>query len=171
MCDIRDYREDDLGELINMVSLVLGEYSMSIDKTGADKELEDMGGVYGQHDSKFFIMESRGKIIGSVGVRNIDRDTCELRKLYLLKEYRGRGLGQELLDHALAFAVNKGYKKIQLEVSVKHERAISLYERSGFMRTDRKSSCPRCEFIFEKNKIMLAKFFSYFIYIYISIFS
>ena len=150
MPKIRDYKAQDHEDLIKMISRVLEEFSMSIDKNGTDSELEHMAAVYGRDNAKFYVMEAGGRIIGSVGVRGIDKDTCELRKLYLLKEFRGLGLGRELLRHALTFSVNKGYKKIQLEVSAKHEQAMRLYEKAGFVKTDEKPSCSRCEFTCEK---------------------
>jgi GNAT superfamily N-acetyltransferase len=75
---------------------------------------------------------------------------CQSPVVYLMKEYRGMGLGRELFNRAFTFAVHRGYKKIQIEVSEKHERAIRFYERAGFMKVERKAVCSRCEFIFEK---------------------
>lgn len=150
---IREYKKSDHGALVKMVEFVLEESHMELDKNGTDRELEDMDRVYGQAKSKFYVIENNGQLIGSIGMRPRGRDTCELRKFYVLKEYRGRGLGASLLRQALIFAIKKKYKRIQLEVSAKHVRAIRLYESHGFVKTSKRTSCARCEYVFEKHLI------------------
>ena len=150
---IRDYRKSDQGALVKMVGLVLEESQMKLDEKGTDRELENMDRVYSQKKSKFYVVESDGQLVGSIGIRPLGRDACEFRKFYVLKEYRGRGLGASLLREALIFSVEKQFKRIQLEVSSKHVRAINLYESHGFIKTNKRSSCSRCEYVFEKRLI------------------
>jgi len=150
---IRDYKKSDHDALVKMVGLILEESQMKLDENGADRELEDMDRLYGHGKSKFYVVENGGQLIGSIGMRPLGRDACELRKFYVLKEYRGRGLGARLLREALIFAIEKEFKRIQLEVSAKHERAIHLYESHGFVKANKKSSCSRCEYVYEKHLI------------------
>ncbi len=150
---IRDYKKSDHDALVKMVGLVLEESQMKLDEKGNDRELEDMDKVFGQEGSKFYVVENGSRLIGSIGIRSLDRHTCELRKFYVLKEFRGRGLGGRLLRQALIFAIEKSYKSIQLEVSSKHVQAIHLYESYGFVKTNKRSSCSRCEYVFEKRLI------------------
>ena len=150
---MREYKKSDYGPLLKMVELVLSEFHMALDKNGIDSELENMEKVYSQDRSKFYVVECDGQLIGSIGIRPLGRNTCELRKFYVLKEYRGRGLGGRLLRQALIFSIEKGYKMIQLEVSAKHEPAIHLYESHGFEKTTKRSSCPRCEYVYEKQLV------------------
>ena len=52
----------------------------------------------------------------------------------LLPEWRGRGLGQRLLEATLAQARRSGFKRIELDVYADNLRAIALYEKAGFVR-------------------------------------
>ena len=52
----------------------------------------------------------------------------------LLPEWRGRGVGRRLLEATLAQARRSGFKRIELDVHADNPRAISLYERAGFVR-------------------------------------
>jgi putative acetyltransferase len=58
--------------------------------------------------------------------------TCELRKMYLHRDYRGKGMGRGLLEHALAEARRLGFKQVTLETASVLKEAIRLYERYGF---------------------------------------
>lgn len=52
----------------------------------------------------------------------------------LLPEWRGRGLGQRLLEATLGEARRSGFKRIELDVHADNQRAIGLYEKAGFVR-------------------------------------
>lgn len=51
----------------------------------------------------------------------------------LLSEYRGQGIGQRLLESAVAAAAAHGLARIELEVYASNTVAIKLYERFGFV--------------------------------------
>jgi L-phenylalanine/L-methionine N-acetyltransferase len=46
--------------------------------------------------------------------------------------FAGKGYGQQLLNEILAFAKQQGFKRVELSVAVINEKAIRLYEKSGF---------------------------------------
>jgi putative acetyltransferase len=153
MFEIREYKNEDHSRLIEMISMVLAEYKMSLDFTGPDKDLHDLQNIYFYNHGAFFIAELDDEIIGSVAVSRIDDEKCELRKLYVLKEHRNRGFGRILLDKAIDFASSNGYGKMELEVSQKHQKAISLYIQTGFIKSETPSCCPRCDFIYIRNLV------------------
>jgi putative acetyltransferase len=72
-------------------------------------------------------------------------DTCELRKMYLQRDYRGRGYGKQLLEHALAQAQELGFRQITLETASVLKEAIRLYERYGFVPYTPAHLSPRCD--------------------------
>lgn len=89
--------------------------------------------------SIYFVATLDDKIIGSGGIyptENLPKGTCELVKLYLLKEARGTGLGRTLLSHSLQWAKENGYTQVYLETLPELSNAVSLYEKSGFTKID-----------------------------------
>ncbi|MCK5779786.1 MAG: GNAT family N-acetyltransferase, partial [Psychrilyobacter sp.] len=76
------------------------------------------------------------KVVGGCGIAsfNNDENICELRKLFLLKEGRGQGLGQKIVEECLEFAKQQGYKKCYLDTLSNMESAIRLYEKLDFER-------------------------------------
>ena len=80
MFEIREYKKEDHSQLVEMISMVLAEYKMSLDFTGPDKDLRDQHNIYSLNNGAFFIAGLDGRIIGSVAVSKIDNERCELRK-------------------------------------------------------------------------------------------
>jgi len=69
----------------------------------------------------------------------------ELRKMYARREARGHGLGQRLLDRALAFARARGSASVELETASVLKEAIALYGKAGFVPRPGKPETRRCD--------------------------
>lgn len=63
-----------------------------------------------------------------------DIDSLELERIYILKEFQGAGLGQDLLEHTISIATEHGKKYIWLGVWEHNERAKHFYQKNGFYR-------------------------------------
>ena len=61
-------------------------------------------------------------------------DGCpDIEDLFVVPEHRSRGIGSELLSHAEILAAQNGYRQIGLAVAIDNPRAMSLYERRGYV--------------------------------------
>ena len=60
-----------------------------------------------------------------------------LEELYVLPEFRKRGIGSLLIAEFIQVASGLGWREIDLEIDSGHEQAASLYERHGFQRLNR----------------------------------
>ena len=76
-------------------------------------------------------------IAGTVALKRMNDTEIELKSLYLLEKYHGRGLGRQLLETALKYAAEKEYKTILLDTKSSSEKAIRLYRKAGFVMTER----------------------------------
>lgn len=83
-----------------------------------------------------FIAEVEGRMVGSVLVTRADATTAKLRVLHVETEMRGRGIGARLVDAALGFARDRGYRTMRLWTNAVLVEARRLYERRGFRRVD-----------------------------------
>ena len=87
--------------------------------------------------SFYFIAEKDHQLVGGAGIfptENLPEGTCELVKLYLHKDARGTGLGKELLNTALQWAKEFGYRQVYLESMPELSKAVTIYENVGFKR-------------------------------------
>ncbi|MBO4888996.1 MAG: GNAT family N-acetyltransferase [Firmicutes bacterium] len=91
---------------------------------------------------RFWCLVSEEAVVGTVGVQRLDDQTAELKALYLSENLRGRGLGYRLLDTAVAFAKDSGYRRIVLDSMSKYESAARLYKKYGFQETARYNENP-----------------------------
>lgn len=86
--------------------------------------------------SAYYVAESdNGKIVGGGGIyptEGLPDDTCELVKMYLLPETRGKGLGGSIIEKCLQTAKELGFKRIYIESMPELKLALKVYERFGF---------------------------------------
>ena len=68
------------------------------------------------------------------GVRRIDDDTVEIKRMYVVPEQRGRGLSRVVLAHLESLARELGATRILLETGQKQPEAMRLYETAGYER-------------------------------------
>jgi putative acetyltransferase len=105
----------------------------------ADPHLNTLFEVYHADNEIYFIVEENGVILGGCGIGNlIDAEfkICELQKMYLAKEARGKGIAQELMQKCLEFAKEVGYDKCYIETLPFMKDAQKLYVKSGFTYID-----------------------------------
>ena len=117
-----------------MVFSVLREYRLRPDETGKDSDLDNIEKNYFSNNGFFGVAINikTNDIVGTFGLFSINKDVCELRKMYLLKQLRGKGLGKFILNTAINIAKEHHYKKITLETISQLKEAISLYKQYGF---------------------------------------
>ncbi|SKA94291.1 putative acetyltransferase [Prosthecobacter debontii] len=129
-----------------VVLSVLAEYGLQADLSTTDADLFDLEGHYAQRGGCFeVVVDPNGKIIASVGLQPQGEGLCELRKMYLLPQHRGRGIGRTLLDHALQRARELGFREIHLETASVLKEATAMYERAGFQPYQPEHCSARCD--------------------------
>jgi len=136
----------DCGKVTELVYGVLREYDLKPDPAATDIDIQDIEQSYFERGGVFYVLgEKDGTIIGAYGLYLIDKQTCELRKMYLHNAHRGKGLGKMLLEDALAKARQIGFKKMTLETASVLKEATSLYKRYGFIEYEPEHLSSRCD--------------------------
>lgn len=105
----------------------------------ADPHLDTLSEVYQAGNEIYFVVEEAGIILGGCGIGQlIDAEfkICELQKMYLAKDARGKGIAQELMQNCLEFAKQAGYDKCYIETLPFMKDAQKLYVKSGFTYID-----------------------------------
>lgn len=132
---LRPATNDDGEAIRSLVFGVLREHGLEPDPTGTDADLYDIESSYGRGGGCFDVLvDESGHVVGSVALFRISDVEVELRKMYLLPGLRGQGWGRRLLEHALARAAERGFRRIVLETASVLRSAVALYERFGFRR-------------------------------------
>lgn len=72
--------------------------------------------------------------VGCGALREFDRVTAELRRMYVRPEHRRKHVGHTILAHLIASARELGYERLVLETGDKQRPAVAFYESHGFTR-------------------------------------
>jgi len=117
------------------------EESMAFyDSKGVLEDMDDVQKSYFDDNGSFLVMVDGDQIIGTGAIKKLDDEICELKRLWFLKEYRGKGLGYKMVQELLSFARSRGYKRVRLETDpVAQSQALNFYKRLGFYEIPRYS--------------------------------
>ncbi|HUJ91613.1 MAG TPA: GNAT family N-acetyltransferase, partial [Gaiellaceae bacterium] len=91
--------------------------------------------MFVEPDGVFLVVRGDdGRAIGCGGVCRFDEARAELKRMYVVPEARGRGLGRLLLAELEAEARRLGYAGIVLETGDRQPEALGLYVSAGYER-------------------------------------
>jgi ribosomal protein S18 acetylase RimI-like enzyme len=98
-----------------------------------DKELANLPGDYAPPEGRLRLAEFEGQLVGCVALHKLEPGICEMKRLYLRPQFRGKGLGRVLADRIVAEARQIGYKCMRLDtVEPVMKDAVGMYRKLGF---------------------------------------
>lgn len=127
---IQRYEDSRKEEVREVVLEVLKEHGFEPDRL-KDADLNDINGYYFGSGGTFFVGIVDDKVIGTAGVRKLDENWCEIRRIYLKKAFRSKGNGKKLFRAALDFA-EKNCSAVVLKTDSTLTKAIDMYLKHGF---------------------------------------
>ena len=123
-------------EDLKQVQVLFKEYAKSLgfdlDFQDFKKELADLPGDYAPPDGCILLARDAEQIAGCVALRKMDENICEMKRLYLKPEFRGKGIGKKLSVAIIEKAREMGYKYMRLDTVPSMKEAIALYQSLGF---------------------------------------
>lgn len=98
-----------------------------------DQELAGLPGDYAPPDGRLLLARYRDQLAGCAALRKLDPGVCEMKRLYLRPQFRGRGLGRVMAETLIAEARVIGCGKMRLDtVEPVMPNAVAMYRRLGF---------------------------------------
>lgn len=100
------------------------------------RELKKLPGVYAPPGGYLLIGTIHSRIMGCVALRRLDKNICEMKRLYVRHGGRGTGLGRKLVGRIILAAREMGYSTMRLDTLKRLKAAMNLYESYGFRRIE-----------------------------------
>jgi ribosomal protein S18 acetylase RimI-like enzyme len=98
-----------------------------------DQELANLPGDYAPPDGRLLLAEFEGQVAGCVALHKLEEGICEMKRLYLRPQFRGKGLGRALANRIIAESRGIGYQRMRLDtVEPVMKDAVGMYRRIGF---------------------------------------
>ena len=143
------------------VKVLFNEYTqMLIDGDGNFKdylglqnyehELENLEDKYGLPYGRLYLAFYDGVLAGCIALRKIDNENCEMKRLYVKPQFRGKKIASFLVKHIIEEARKIGYKHILLDTSPFLETAINMYKNYGFYEIESYNNSPMDNLIYLK---------------------
>jgi putative acetyltransferase len=98
-----------------------------------DQELAGLPGNYAPPEGRLLLAEFNGQLASCVALHQLEADICEMKRLYLRPQFRGKGLGRALAERIIAEARQIGYQRMRLDtVEPIMKDAVTMYRKLGF---------------------------------------
>jgi ribosomal protein S18 acetylase RimI-like enzyme len=121
---------------LDAIRVLFLEYAASLDVDLAyqdfHREVATLPGNYELPRGCLLLARDGERSTACVGVRPLNDDVCEMKRLYVRPEARGTGLGRQLALKAIAFGRSAGYRAMRLDTLPSMASAQQLYRALGF---------------------------------------
>jgi len=128
---------------LEQARLLFEEYAVSlgIDLSfqNFEEELTNLPNDYIPPDGCLLLAIDKTRTAGCIALRKLNDDTCEMKRLYVLSQFRRLGVGKLLAEAVVAQARKIGYRRMRLDTLPSMMQAQALYKSLGF-----KEIAPYC---------------------------
>ena len=132
-----DFQQAKSPEQLATVRELLLEYAQSLGFRlcfqSFDDEIAGLPGDYVPPEGRLVLATSEGQAAGCVALHKLDDEVCEMKRLYVRPQFRGKGLGKALAERVINEARLIGYKRLRLDtVEPVMRTAVAMYRQLGF---------------------------------------
>lgn len=114
-----------------LVSELQEEY---VERYGGPDDTPVVPGEFAAPGGAFLVGRVDGEAFGCVGLRRHDDVQVEVKRMFVRRPFRGRGLSRALIAASEREAVRLGYRTVILETGTAQPEAMALYTSSGYAR-------------------------------------
>lgn len=147
--------QEDLQAAISLFRAYAISLGIDLSFQDFDTEISSMPGKYAAPAGEILLAyDTNSTPIGCVALRPLSPpESCEMKRLYVLPQGRGLGLGRALIKALLTVATERGYKEIRLDTLKSMTAAQKLYEKEGFQKSQAYYNTPIEDTVFMSRRL------------------
>lgn len=126
------FDSDDARRLIAALDAGLAQLYPPEQRFGPNLSAQHLEGGRGT----FLVARDGKRAVGCGAIRLIDPTTAEAKRMYVVPDERGKGVGRAVLTGLEAAAKQLGVRRLVLETGIHQHAALTLYRRAGFTQID-----------------------------------
>lgn len=121
-----------------------------LDIQNYSEEMEHLESKYGLPEGRLYLVYCDEELAGCIGLRKIDNQNCEMKRLYVRPKFRGRKVGNLLVEKIIDDAKKIGYSHMLLDTLPFLKSAIHMYKKYVFYEIDSYNDSPMDTSIYMK---------------------
>ena len=132
MVHIRHFGHEDAEAIKKLINQIMEGEFKDEKPAFSQEDLDSLHESYGRLGEAFFVAEDGKKLIGTVGIKREDDRIALIRRVFVAPEYRNKQIGLRLLNRALDFCKEVGYRELVFKTTSKMSGSIELVKKLGF---------------------------------------
>jgi GNAT superfamily N-acetyltransferase len=120
---------------------------------GFQQELDNLPGKYAPPTGTILLAKEGKNIAGIVALKQLEEGVCEMKRLFVLPDYQGHGIGKMLTESLFAKAKKLNFKTMKLDTLGRLESAVALYHKLGFELTNPYNVNPEEDILYFEKKL------------------
>ena len=144
----------EIGSLFSEYTKMLIDNDDSIqeylDIQNYDEEINHLEKKYGLPWGRLYLAYCDGEVAGCIGLKKLNEQNCEMKRLYVRPQFRGKKIGEQLVQKIIMDAREIGYSYILLDTLPFLKKAILMYNKFGFYIIERYNDSPMSTSIYMK---------------------
>ena len=130
---IRNFKPSEKEQIYGLILSVMEREFEDVPAHLYLKDIMELPDSYSGERESFFVIESDNNIIGTIGIKEDDEKTALMRRFFVKSDFRGKGLGLKLINHAMEFCKKSGYEIILFDGNSQMHKVKQILQKYGFV--------------------------------------
>ncbi|BAY08237.1 GNAT family N-acetyltransferase [Calothrix sp. NIES-2098] len=137
--ELISYSYESQASLEEFLEIMYSYRGYKFDPTGLHADIRNIKNIYQNPGGNFWIMIENGAVIGSIGLKILNKidKIGEIKRYFVLPLYQGKGIGKLLIKHLLLNAQKTELNILRLDTMRKSIAARKIFEKYGFQEINK----------------------------------
>ncbi|GAA5166166.1 GNAT family N-acetyltransferase [Viridibacterium curvum] len=152
LMNLVSFRPEMQGALEAFLQIMQESRGYKFDRSKLPPDIANVKTAYKDCGGDLWVVKNDDAIVGSIALRALDPDAGigEIKRYFVLPSYQRRGIGGDLMHHAINVARESGLRRVRLDTMKKSEAALIVFRKFGFYEIPKYNNNNVAEIFMEK---------------------